>query len=102
MHPTTSKQTANTEVSKTIDITFGDVTASEIDVMLEASSGSDVQIAKDILDARKTTRRFLLTIEQAKYLGQQLVDEADRVSQGCSESAGRAFEKAGERLLRMI
>ncbi len=85
-----------------IKIRFGEVTASEIDVMLEASAGSNEQIARDILDSRTSSRDFVLTKEQAEYLADQLVNEADRVSQGASEAAGRAFEKAGERLAAMI
>ena len=84
-------------------IKFGQVTSSEIDVMLTASMESGEPLAKSILAKCREVGRdrgceYDLTLEEAKYLVECLYGDADRVAESCGEAAGRAFERAGEKL----
>ena len=82
-------------------IRFGDITSSEIAVMLEASSESGEPLAESIL-VKKKGNWFDLTNSEAEYLRDNLNGDADRVAQACGDAAGRAFEKAGEKLDQLI
>lgn len=95
-------------MSKPIVIKLGAMTSGELDVLLTASmeSGSE-PLAKPILDSRRSLGwrkgdEYTLTLEQAKYVSERLQGDADRVAEACGEAAGRAFEKAGEKLDAMI
>lgn len=88
-------QTNNTV--KTISIVFGDITACEINTMLQAASEDGNEIAGAIL-SKQRNRRFDLTISEAEYLRDSMWNDVDRIAQGVSESAARAFERAAEKL----
>lgn len=84
-------------------IRFGAVVCEEIEVMLTASAESGTApLAKSILDKYRGGAEFDLTPEEAVYLRDNLWGDADRVSMGRSEAAGRAFEKAGDKLDQSI
>lgn len=82
-------------------ITFGNVTSSEIEVMLTASAESGDAIAQSIVNHSKG-REYELTVLEAIYLRDNLWGDADRVAEGVSEAAGRAFERAGDKLNDLI
>jgi hypothetical protein len=93
----------NTELA----ITFGEVTASEIEVMLDASASSGDTVAKDILTkyysiGGSNSRKFTLTRDEAEYLKLRMFEDAERVAMGVGDAAGRAFEKGASKLERLI
>lgn len=91
-----------------IKVKFGEVTCSEAEVMLNASAESGTNpMAESILTRYYelggcTRREFELTREQAEYLRDEFSNESDRVAMGAGEAAGRAFEKAGEKLDKIL
>ena len=75
--------------------------------MLTASMESGDQIANSILGKCREVGRnrgyeYDLTTEEAAYLSERLMEDAERVAEACGDPAGRAFEKAGERLAGML
>lgn len=78
-------------------IKFGPLASSEIEVMLESSEGSGCEVAKSIR-AKRHGDVFDLTNEEAAYLVERLYNDAERVAEACGPSAGRAFERAGDKL----
>jgi hypothetical protein len=81
-----------------IVIRFGEVTTSEICVMLEASAESGTAPLAESILAKMKSKTFHLDRREAEYLADNLLNDADRVAQACGDAAGRAFERAGERL----
>ena len=87
-------------------IKFGPVTASEIEVMLDAAQSDPIAasiLAKYYANGGVTRREFVLSTEEAEYLRDNLWGDADRVAQACGDAAaGRAYEKAGDNLDTLI
>lgn len=84
---------------------FGPVTGSEINIMLTAAmEGGDTTAGQIMSKCEEVGKRwkFVINRPQAEYLVERLLGDADRVSQACGDAAGRAFEKAGEKLERLI
>lgn len=77
---------------------FGRETASEVDVMLTASAESGTCPMAVAVLAQRNGTDWPLTIEQALWLGTEMVNDSDRVAEACGGGLGRAFERAGERL----
>lgn len=71
-----------------ITIKFGEVTANEINTMLTASAESDEAIAQAILDKQNGRTFGPLNKEEAGYLRDNLLGDADRVAQGVGTAAG--------------
>jgi len=80
---------------------FGDITTSEIEVMLTAASEDGNAVATSILDKQRGCE-FDLTPAEAEYLRDNLWGDADRVAEACGDAAGHAFERAGNKLAAML
>jgi hypothetical protein len=106
------KSKRDLKMNNFIIIKFGEVTASELQVFLEAGASDRSKECREILEAQNIYNKeinkphdfltYRLTPEQAKWLVHEMYAEADRVSQGVGEAAGRAFERSAEKLRNLI
>lgn len=81
---------------------FGPITDGEVDVMLGASDESGSCPMATAILAQRTRTSWPMTLEQAEWLAREMVNEAPRVSEACGDSAGAAFERAGNKLLAQV